>query len=331
MKVSIVTSLYYSAPYIREFHARHVACLEQLGVDFEFVFVDDGSPDDSREVCRKLAEEHPKIKLVCLSRNFGQHAAMFAAMEHATGDYVCALDCDLEEAPENLVGMYRTMQSDPDVDVVFGVVATRSGGFLRKFFARNFFRLLGQFSSVTIPPNQGWQRLMTREYVRALLLYGEAETLPAGLMALTGFNQRAFVMEKTYKGSTSYSLRKRVRLALNAITAFSSRPLELIGLAGIAITFLSFVAIGVLIALTLTGHDYQTGWPSVIASIWFVGGLILTSVGVVGLYLAKVFNQVKNRPLFIVKRIIEGPVQRSDENAETTPNLSTEQHRSITP
>lgn len=313
MKVSIVTSLYVSAPYIREFHARHLACLEQLGVEYEFVFVDDGSPDESREVARLLAGEWPNIKLICLSRNFGQYAAMFAGLAHATGDYVCALDCDLEEPPENLTAMYRIMQEDPDIDVVYGVVQQRSGGFVRKFLSNCFVRFLSSVSNVNIPQNQGWQRLMTRDYVRALLRHSEAETLPAGLMVLTGFNQKPFPMEKTYKGSTSYSLRKRMRLAVNAITAFSSRPLELISLFGIAVTFVSFVAIAVLIGLKLAGHTYDVGWPSLIVSIWCVGGLILTSVGMVGIYLAKVFNQVKNRPLYVVKRVIESAPRASSE------------------
>jgi putative glycosyltransferase len=320
MKVSIVTSLYLSAPYVREFHARHLACLEQLGVDYEFVFVDDGSPDDARAVTSRLAEEFPNIKLVCLSRNFGQHAAMFAGMEFATGDYVCAVDCDLEEAPENIVVMYRLMREDPDVDVVYGVLRTRPGGFVRNLLARTFYRLQNSLSRVTITPNQAWQRLMTRDYVRALLRYGEGETLPAGLMALAGFNQKPFPMEKSYKGSTSYSFRKRLRLALNSLTAFSSRPLELIGMFGIAVTVISFAAIAVLVALKLAGYDFETGWPSVIASVWCVGGLILTSVGVVGIYLAKVFNQVKNRPLYVVKRVIESPPRslRAGETARTS-------------
>lgn len=303
-KISVVTSLYQSAPYIAEFHARHAACLEKMGVDFEFVFVDDGSPDDSAKIVEGLAARSRKVKLVALSRNFGQHAAMFAGLAHAQGNYVYALDCDLEEEPENILEFYQTIRQTPDLDVVYGVIRERAGGFLSRVLGRVFFLILDLFSSVKITPNQGWQRIMTRRYVEALLRYTEVETLPAGLMALAGFAQKPLTIEKKYKGSTSYSFKKRFGLAVNSITAFSSRPLALICLFGLGLTLLSFLAILAIVAVKLSGYNFQTGWVSVIASIWCVGGLILFSVGVMGIYLSKVFNQVKGRPLYIVKNIV---------------------------
>ncbi len=135
-KISIVTALYQSAPYIKEFHARHVRCLKEMGVDFEFIFVDDGSPDDSDAVVRELMRSQPQITLVSLSRNCGQHAAMQAGLAHATGDYVCALDVDLEEEPENIVGMFEWFRKAPEIDVVYGVVERRSAGFLRDRLSR---------------------------------------------------------------------------------------------------------------------------------------------------------------------------------------------------
>jgi putative glycosyltransferase len=303
-KISVVTSLYRSVPYIREFHARHVACLETLGVEFEFVFVNDGSPDDSADVVKELIASHPGITLVCLSKNFGQHAAMFAGLAHATGTHICALDCDLEEQPENLAGMFKMMQADPDIDVVYGVVDRRTAGFVRNWLSDRFWSLLNWLSNLNLPPNQAWQRLMSKQYVEQLLRFQETQSLPAGLMELTGFNQRPYLIEKHYKGSTSYSFTKRLHLAVNSVVSFSSVPLLVISCFGLCVTLVSFVCIALLVLFWLCGHEYQSGWPSVIASIWCVGGLVLLSVGVVGIYLARVFDQVKNRPPYIVRKII---------------------------
>ena len=304
-KISVVTALYKSAPYIKEFHRRHLACLEKMGVDFEFIFVDDASPDDSEKIVEELIGLSSRIKLVVLSRNFGQHAAMFAGLAAARGNYIYALDCDLEEDPENITELYRMIRQDPGLDVVYGVLKQRTGGLFRNFFGAAFYRILDAFSDLRIAHDQAWQRIMTRRYVEALLKYTEVETLPAGLMALAGFNQKPLLIDKKYKGSTSYSFQKRLSLAVNSITAFSSRPLALICLFGLGLTALSFLAIVSIVTAKLLGYDFQTGWVSVIASIWCVGGMILSSVGVIGIYLTKVFNQVKGRPLYIIKNIVE--------------------------
>jgi putative glycosyltransferase len=276
-------------------------------VQYEFVFVNDGSPDDSAEVVRGLMAREPHIKLVDLSRNYGQYPAMFAGMAYATGTYICTLDADLEEAPENLTTMFEMITADRSIEVVYSIVQQRTGGISRTLFGNIFFKVLGFLSEVHIPPNQGWQRVMSKRYVEALLNYREAETLPAGLMALTGFKQVPLTIEKPYKGSTSYSIRKRLTLALNSITAFSSKPLVLVGLMGMIISMFAFFVILYIRANKIFFVSYQAGWISILASIWLVGGLVLASLGLVGVYLAKIFNQVKNRPLYNVRS-----VERSD-------------------
>lgn len=303
-KISIVTALFKSAPYIKEFHARHVRCLKEMGVDFEFIFVDDGSPDDSEAVVRELMRSHPQITLVSLSRNCGQHAAMQAGLAHATGDYVCALDVDLEEEPENIVGMFEWFRKAPEIDVVYGVVERRSAGFLRDWASSAFYIVLNSMSRLNLAADQAWQRVMTRQYVEALLQYQESTSLYAGLMQLAGFNQQPYLIQKQYKGSSSYSMFRRIALALDSIISFTSAPLLVISCMGIAVTAVSFACIAVLIVARLAGYEFQSGWPSVIASVWCVGGLILLSVGVVGVYLARVFEQVKGRPRYIVRRLL---------------------------
>lgn len=302
-KISIVTSLYKSAPYIKEFYDRHIACVTKLAVDYEFVFVNDGSPDNSSDIVNRIIENDKRVRLVNLSRNFGQYPAMFAGMSVATGDYVCALDCDLEEDPENIIPMYEKLKQNASIDVVYTVIDKRSGGFVKGFLGELFFIFMDQLSEVNIPRNQGWQRLMSKKYVESLLQYKEVETLPAGLMVLAGFNQVPFKITKTYKGSTSYTLKKRLRFAFNSLFAFSSKPLIFIGISGLLITTIAFLTIVIALLKKFFYTNYQSGWISIIASIWFIGGLILSSIGIVGIYISKIFNQIKNRPLYIIKSI----------------------------
>lgn len=318
--ISVVTSLWRSAPYIKDFHARHLAGLEKLGVDYEFIFVNDGSPDDSAARVMELIKTHPHVTLLDLSRNFGQHAAMFAGLGHAKGDYVYATDCDLEEDPENITALYEKIVGDPEIDVVYGVLRTRTGGPVRRLFGKLFYVVLDVLSEVKVPRDQAWQRIMTRAYVEALLRYNEVESLPAGLMVLAGFNQVPMLIEKRYKGSTTYTFGKRLALALNAITAFSSKPLTIIGVSGLCISCLAFLLLVVVVIQKLFFLNIQTGWTTVVGSIWLVGGLILSSLGVMGTYLGKMFNQMKNRPLYIVRSVKTSAIEAAPEPAACTPS-----------
>jgi putative glycosyltransferase len=303
-KISIVTSLYKSSDYVIEFYQRHLTCLKEMNLDYEFIFVDDGSPDDSSEKVKELIKKDKKIKLIIFSRNFGQYPAMFAGMAHADGDLIYTSDSDLEEPPENVKLLYNKLIQNTDIDFLYGVTNERKGGVVRSLFGGLFYRIIRWSSDLDIPKNISWQIIMTNKYRDALLLHKEAETLPAGLMVITGFKQDSILIDKNYKGSTSYTFKKRLRLAFNSVTAFSSKPLVFIGMLGILITFISFIGIFIAIILKLFFTNYQPGWISIILSIWFVGGLILSSLGIIGIYLAKVFNQIKNRPLYIIKSII---------------------------
>ncbi len=303
-KISIVTSLYKSEKYINDFYSQHLDCIKHLAVDYEFVFVDDGSPDNSGKIASQLTQIDKNVKLILLSRNFGQYPAMFAGMANAKGDYIYTADCDLEESPGNIITFYNKISENSNIDFIYGVVKERTGGFIRNFMGRIFFNIMKWMSDIDLHNNMSWQLIMNRKYITALLSYKEIESLPGGLMVLAGFNQHTILIDKEYKGSTSYTFSKRIKLAVNSITAFSSKPLVFIGLFGISVTIIAFLALIAALITKLFYVDYQTGWVSIIMSIWLVGGLILSSVGIVGIYLAKVFNQVKNRPLYIIKSII---------------------------
>lgn len=301
--ISVVTSLYYSQKHILEFYSRAKAAIEKLNLNYEFIFVDDGSPDNSGEQVKRLIARDKQIKLIELSRNFGQHAAMFAGLAHATGDLVYASDCDLEEAPELIIDFYKTLINTDELDVVFGVVKERKGGFFRRKLGQFFFYILHLLTEYNIPQNQSWARLMKKHYVKSLLRFQETETFAAGLMHITGFKQKVLPIDKHYKGSTTYTPFKRLSVALTAIASFSSKPLIYISALGLIIFISAFVFIAYIIIGKTFFTDFQAGWSSLIASIWCVGGLIIFCIGVIGFYIAKVFNQVKSRPLYIVRAI----------------------------
>ena len=308
IKISIVTSLYRSAEFVNEFYERHLACIKQLGLNYEFIFVDDGYPDNAILNVKALIKNDEKVKLIVFSRNFGQYPAMFAGMKHASGDIIYTTDSDLEEAPENILKLYDSMKQNTELDIIYGLVNTRKGGFIKAIMGNLFYRIMVWVSDVKIPKNISWQILMKKDYVTALMQYDEAETLPSGLMMLTGFNQSSIQIEKSYKGNSTYSFSKRLKLAMNSITAFSSKPMVFIGLIGLGITFIAFIGMISAIIIKLFFLNYQPGWISIILSIWLIGGLILSSVGITGIYIAKIFNQVKRRPLYIIKSIIQADV-----------------------
>jgi putative glycosyltransferase len=306
LKISIVTSLYKSAAFIEDFYRLHLESISKLGVRYEFIFVDDGSPDESIGKVKVLAKTDKNVRLIVLSRNFGQYPAMFAGMSLATGDFIYTSDSDLEESPHNIEHMWEIIQMDKSLDVVFGVMKKRTGGILRHYFGKLFFDLLHHLSESPIQRNQTWQRLMSKRYVDALLCFKEIDTSPIGIMTLTGFKQMPLLYERKYKGYSSYNFAKRLNQAINGLTAFSSLPLVYIAILGFVITLFAFSGVVIVIFQKMFIHSFQAGWPSLIVSIWLVGGLIISSLGVIGIYLSKVFNQVKNRPLYIVKEIIGG-------------------------
>lgn len=303
-KISIVTSLYKSDSYIENFYRLYKEELLKITDSYEFVFVDDGCPHESYKIAAQIAKIDSNVKLIRLSRNFGQHIAMYAGMQNASGDLIFTSDCDLEEEPSALGIFFRMLKESHDCDVIFGYTEDRDGGLFRGILGGLFYHILSYMSDTYIHPSQTWQRLMKKKYVEELLRFSESDSMPVGLMALTGFKQIPVMTEKKYKGSSSYTIKKRLKLALNAILSMSSKPLVLIATAGFFITFVSSIYILYLLLHYFSGQTYMTGWISIFASLWFICGLILTSLGLIGIYISKIFMSVKQRPKYIVKEII---------------------------
>ncbi len=304
-ELSIVTTLYCSAPYIDEFYERVTRAAESITRDFEIVFVNDGSPDDSLDRALALMERDARVRVIDLSRNFGHFKAVMTGLEHARGKLVYLIDCDLEEDPENVTGFHRTLRENPRADVVYGIQARRKGGAFERITGAIFYRVINAMSDTRVVPNHTMGRLMTRRYVRALIAHRDREVFLAGLWALTGFEQIPVPVEKRSKGSTTYTLGKKISVAVNAITSFSNRPLVWVFYLGCFIMAVSATAAGYLVIRRLFFGTYLAGWPSLIVSIWFLGGLMIFSLGVIGIYISKIFIEAKERPYTVIREIYE--------------------------
>lgn len=301
MKISAVATLYKSAPYIREFVAQMRAELQKASDDYELILVDDGSPDDSLDTALALRETEPRLKVIELSRNFGHHKAMMTGLQHATGDLVFLIDVDLEEPPE-LLGKFLAALRAEELDVVYGFQNTRKGGLFERTGGRLAWKLLDLVLPVKIPHNHSTVRLMTRDYVQALLQHKERMTAIGGLWVLTGFRQKGVGFDKGGRNVTSYTLSRRLVMLLDSITSFSELPLFLIFYMGCAV-LLGSVILGVyLVVRRLTGQ-VAPGWASTMLAAAFFGGLSVFSTGIVGLYVSRIFIETKARPYTLIRRI----------------------------
>jgi putative glycosyltransferase len=303
VKLSIIATLYKSAPYIQEFVERASKAAEKVvSDDYEIILVNDGSPDDSLEIAVNLTQENPHLTVVDLSRNFGHHKAMMTGLAHANGEQIFLIDSDLEEEPEWLIDFSQEMLSKSS-DVVYGVQDTRKGGWFERLSGALFYTLFNYFAQIDHPRNIVTARLMSRHFVQALLLHKESEIVISCLWVITGFKQTARVVKKHSSSPSTYSLRKKISHVANSITSFSSTPLRIIFYIGLLIATLSLAYVVYLVALKFVRDTTIDGWTSVIASIWLLGGLVILFLGVIGIYLSKIFVETKQRPLSIVRKI----------------------------
>jgi putative glycosyltransferase len=301
--LSIVTTLYRSEATVAEFYARARAMATQIaGEDFEIVFVNDGTPDGSLALALGLYERDPRVRVIDLARNFGHHRAMMTGLAHARGELVFLIDSDLEEAPELLPQFHATLREGGGaVDVVYGVQRARKGSWVERVSGAVFFRVFNLLSPDPLPVNVMTVRLMTRRYVESLVAHQERETIIAGLWVLTGYGQVAVPVVKGSRPTSSYSLVGRVTNFVNAVTSFSDRPLVLIFYIGTLICAAASAAAFYLIVRKLFFDIHLAGYPSLIVSIWLLGGLTIFCVGLIGIYLSKVFIETKQRPYTIVR------------------------------
>jgi putative glycosyltransferase len=304
--ISVVSTLYRSAPYLQEFHSRTVETLKRLGfADYEIVFVNDGSPDQSRAVVLELSQADPRIVLVDLSRNFGHHKAIMTGLSYARGRIIFLLDCDLEEDPELLEAL-QTCMKECACDVVYGVQAVRRGGWFSRVTGDLYYRAMNAVSGINFPRNILTLRLMTRRYVDSLLLHRERELLISGIWHLTGYEQVPLPVTKHDTSPSTYSLLRRFSLMLMGVISFSDRPLRWIFYTGFAVLFFAFLYILYVLGAYLIYGGGVSGYASLILSIWIIGGLNFLFLGIIGIYVATIFSETKQRPYTIVRAVYRG-------------------------
>lgn len=303
MKLSIVATLYQSAPYINEFHERASASAKRMvGDDYEIVLVSDGSPDNSLDLAIRLTKQDSHVVVVDLSRNFGHHKAMMTGLAHAIGERVFLIDSDLEEEPEWLLKFDEQMVQER-CDVVYGVQGVRKGKAFEISTGAVFYKLFRKLTGINQPDNIVTARLMTQRYVQALLSHRERELNIGGLWIITGFKQASQLVRKHSTSPTSYTLAGKFGHLVNAVTSFSSLPLVYTFYSGLFISISALLYIAYLFLRFFLIASPPSGYTSLIASIWFFSGLIIFFLGVQGIYLSKIFSEVKQRPYSIIRHI----------------------------
>lgn len=306
MQISIVTTLYKSRNFLEPFLIEIESALHTLAIkEYEIIFVNDGSPDDSLEFLLAQKATKPQLKILDLSRNFGHHYAMQAGLAFATGELVFTIDNDLETPPAVLIEFYKVMHSDPAIDVVYGYQETRKGGFIEKQSGALFWYMLNKISDTQIPDNILMERLMRKQYVKALLQLNDANLFLGGMFHWVGFNQVGIPVKKGLReGASTYTLKRKMNLMMHAITSFSGKPLEWLFNIGVLITIGSFLFLSYIIVKKIVYQDaIQLGWTSIVAINVLILGILSTFLGIIGIYLFKIFNQVQGRPNAIIKKI----------------------------
>ena len=303
MRLSIVSTLYNSGPHLIEFYERITQCAQDITHDYELILVNDGSPDNSIDLAVSLHEKDPQVKIIDLSRNFGHHKAIMTGLSYAQSENVFLIDSDLEEPPETLKIFWEELQSSKDLDVVFGVQGKRKGGWFERISGSIFYGIINLFSDIKIPKNFLTIRLMSRRYTANLVRCREREINFSTLTELTGFQQKAVAVEKESRSPTTYSFFKKFSILINAITSSTIRPLWIIFYLGLMITLVSSIfIIKLLVDRGVYGVGLE-GWTSVIVSIFFFGGLIIFVLGVIGIYLSKIFIESKSRPYTVIRAL----------------------------
>jgi polyisoprenyl-phosphate glycosyltransferase len=301
--LSVVAPVYNEEGAIETFCDRVAAAVGHL--PYELVLVDDGSKDDTAAVLRRLAAERPQLRVIRLARNFGHQAALSAGLDHARGDVTVMLDSDLQDPPELIPAMIDRWRTGSDV--VYAVRRDRAGESAFKLAtARGFYRLLARIAHVDIPPDAGDFRLLDRRALDALLQMPERNRFLRGMSVWIGFTQTAVPFERAAReaGETKYTLRRMVRLSLDGLVSFSHAPLQLASWFGFLISAVAFLAIPTVVVLRLLG-EYIPGFATLTIIVLLLGGIQLITIGIIGEYLGRVYDEVKARPLYVVSDVVD--------------------------
>lgn len=303
-KISVVVPCYNEEKSLPLFYdAVNKISKKMKKIDFEFLFVNDGSSDNTLNVCKELAKKDKRVKYISFSRNFGKEAGISAGLENSTGDYVTLMDADLQDPPELLIEMYRLIKEE-GYDTVGTRRVTRKGEPpIRSFLARCFYKIINKMSKVEMVDGARDYRLMTRQVVNSILSMKEYNRYSKGLFSFVGFKTKWLEYENVERvaGETKYNVWKLFMYAFEGIIAFSTAPLWIAAFIGMLFCIISFIAIVAIIVKTLCFGDPVGGWPSLVCIIFMVSGIQLFCIGIIGAYLSKTYLEAKKRPIYIIK------------------------------
>ena len=271
--------------------------------DFELLFVNDGSKDQTLDIIKELAKNDKRIKYISFSRNFGKEAAMYAGFEKSTGDYVCLMDADLQDPPKLLPEMIKAIEEDGYDSVATRRVTRKGEPPIRSFFARMFYKIMNKISDTELMDGARDYRLMTRQFVNSLLDMKEYNRFSKGLFGWVGYKTKWIEFENIERvaGETKWSFWKLLVYAIDGAVAFSTAPLAIASVLGMLMLLVSLAFIIFIIIRTLIFGDPVSGWPSLVCIITLIGGIQIFCVGILGEYLSKVYLETKGRPIYIVK------------------------------
>ena len=303
--LSVVAPLYEEESLVEAFHARVCSALERI--PFELILVDDGSSDRTPELLAELAAQDPRVRVIQLSRNFGHQTALTAGLDHARGDAVAMLDADLQDPPELIPEMLEHWRRG--TDVVYAVRRRREGETRFKLTsARWFYRLFSAVGDVPLEPDSGDFRLLDRAPLDALLSMRERNRFLRGMTVWVGYTQTAVPYERDARraGETKYTLRRMLSFSLDAVSSFSHRPLQIATLLGFLCAALAFVLIPVIVGLRIAG-SYLPGFSTITIVVLLLGGIQLMAIGLIGEYVGRIYDEVKGRPLYVVRARLNEP------------------------
>lgn len=302
---SVIVPMYNEEEVIGTTFERLKQVMDSLGERYELIFVNDGSKDRSAEIIKELAEQHQEVVLIDFSRNFGHQIAITAGMDYARGDAIVIIDADLQDPPEVIVQMIDKWRDG--YEVVYGKRVKRKGEtWFKKATAKIFYRTLRALTNVDIPADTGDFRLIDRKVCDVLKGLKEKNRFVRGLVSWIGFRQTSveFVREERFAGVTKYPLKRMLRFALDAITSFSYKPLKIASYIGFTISFFSFIYLVIVVYQRLFTNTTMAGWASIVAINLLFNGIILILLGVIGEYIGRIYDETKNRPLYIVRERI---------------------------
>jgi dolichol-phosphate mannosyltransferase len=311
--LSIVVPVFNEEAVLSETYRRLTAVMEKLKEPYELLFVNDGSKDKSGVILEELAQKDRRVRVVHFARNFGHQAAITAGMDYAQGEAVVVIDADLQDPPEVILEMVAKWREG--YEVVYGKRIKREGEtFFKRFTASLFYRFLQRMTNVDIPLDTGDFRLLDQKVVEIMRLLREKNRFVRGLVSWVGFRQIAlpYVREKRFAGETKYPLRKMLKLAWDGITAFSDKPLKIASYIGFTLSLLSFIYLLVVLIGKLFGQSTVPGWASIVVINLFFNGVILIILGVMGEYIGRIYDEAKNRPLYIVEKVTTRENERSE-------------------